>query len=697
MFKRSVIYQSMLLALVLPGVAVAEIEVSGYLKNETAVFTKSGQRTGQASSMLDTTEHSAGDLMKFENSARIFFNGDLGEESSWHGELNLIYDTEGVDGYKSHESYTQNDWFRELYVDTSAGGWDLRLGKQQVVWGTADGMKLLDIINPTDYRELNQNAMEDSRIPIWMINAERNVGESGNIQLIVSQVEENKIPGLNADGDAEHPFLMKGVDSITGKVNGFLNVTPRLAATAQSFNNAAQAGMLTGGVPMSSGLVGFAGLSVDGFASNPDPIGSGTSGSVMLNQIAQFGLTDPTVAVDPNGNFWVTNLTSVTGQLPTDVTWDVSQASSAFEYMANATFSTFNSFSGAGATGNSAGAVYERDYPNDLDANFGARYRGSTDGGFNYSFNYFYHYDSNPYVEMSWRDAVTKETLSVQRAQAMAIGGGAQAPNPATDLTPDQIPNSFAADGSNSVSILLHNAAGEYYGAIDPTTFATNTNTNPVEMVMTEKLNRIHSLGTSFDYAMDTEAMGAIVLRGEFLYNKDEMQPVVDRRLLGIGDLTNSLRMEEADMFKYVLGADITVLTNMLVSAQFIQFWNMDFIEETRTCTTQAGNSYDCSRYTGDMATMNLDNGLNKGHEFKEFYSLFFSKPFGGSQEHRWNNITIYEEGGGWWNRLDMEYTFTDELIGSAEWNHYWGDKDTTFGQFDKSSNFQLGVKYLFD
>ncbi|MBA1333477.1 RNA polymerase-associated protein rapA, partial [Candidatus Endoriftia persephone str. Guaymas] len=351
------------------------------------------------------------------------------------------------------------------------------------------------------------------------------------------------------------------------------------------------------------------GLSVDGFASNPDPIGSGTSGSVMLNQIAQFGLTDPTVAVDPNGNFWVTNLTSVTGQLPTDVTWDVSQASSAFEYMANATFSTFNSFSGAGATGNSAGAVYERDYPNDLDANFGARYRGSTDGGFNYSFNYFYHYDSNPYVEMSWRDAVTKETLSVQRAQAMLIdpATGAQAPNPATDLTPDQIPNSFAADGSNSVSILLHNAAGEYYGAIDPTTFATNTNTNPVEMVMTEKLNRIHSLGTSFDYAMDTEAMGAIVLRGEFLYNKDEMQPVVDRRLLGIGDLTNSLRMEEADMFKYVLGADITVLTNMLVSAQFIQFWNMDFIEETRTCTTQAGNSYDCSRYTGDMATMNLD------------------------------------------------------------------------------------------
>ncbi|MEJ2394690.1 MAG: RNA polymerase-associated protein rapA, partial [Candidatus Thiodiazotropha sp.] len=76
------------------------------------------------------------------------------------------------------------------------------MGKQQVVWGTADGIKLLDIINPTDFRELNQNSMEDSRIPIWMINAEKNIGDNSNLQLIVSQVEENKIPGLNPNDDS---------------------------------------------------------------------------------------------------------------------------------------------------------------------------------------------------------------------------------------------------------------------------------------------------------------------------------------------------------------------------------------------------------------------------------------------------------------------------------------------------------------
>jgi RimJ/RimL family protein N-acetyltransferase len=95
---------------------------------------------------------------------------------------------------------------------------------------------------------------------------------------------------------------------------------------------------------------------------------------------------------------------------------------------------------------------------------------------------------------------------------------------------------------------------------------------------------------------------------------------------------------------------------------------------------------------------MNTTNGLRKGYENKEFYSLFLSKPFGPSQLGRWNNIIIYEEGDGWWNRFDVEYSFTDKLIGSAEVNWYWGNEDRTmFGQFEDSSNLQVGIKYLIE
>ncbi|CAK0744716.1 hypothetical protein WCLP8_1510001 [uncultured Gammaproteobacteria bacterium] len=31
-----------------------------------------------------------------------------------------------------------------------------------------------------------------------------------------------------------------------------------------------------------------------------------------------------------------------------------------------------------------------------------------------------------------------------------------------------------------------------------------------------------------------------------------------------------------------------------------------------------------------------------------------------------------------------------------VEWNHYWGEEDTMFGQFSGMSNVQIGVKYIF-
>ena len=43
------------------------------------------------------------------------------------------------------------------------------------------------------------------------------------------------------------------------------------------------------------------------------------------------------------------------------------------------------------------------------------------------------------------------------------------------------------------------------------------------------------------------------------------------------------------------------------------------------------------------------------GYETKEFVSLFLSKPIGEDQLGRWNNIIMWEEGDGWWNRLNAD------------------------------------------
>ncbi|GAA6135845.1 hypothetical protein NBRC116188_26350 [Oceaniserpentilla sp. 4NH20-0058] len=73
----------------------------------------------------------------------------------------------------------------EAYGGLWLGNTSIRLGKQQVVWGQADGLKVLDVINPQNYREFNLPDFEDSRIPTWMLNLQHAIGEDATLQLLV--------------------------------------------------------------------------------------------------------------------------------------------------------------------------------------------------------------------------------------------------------------------------------------------------------------------------------------------------------------------------------------------------------------------------------------------------------------------------------------------------------------------------------
>ena len=73
---------------------------------------------------------------------------------------------------------------REFYWDFDILGGQWRVGKQQVVWGEADGIKILDVVNPQSFREFVLDDFDDSRIPLTMINAEWMIGNSGNLQLL---------------------------------------------------------------------------------------------------------------------------------------------------------------------------------------------------------------------------------------------------------------------------------------------------------------------------------------------------------------------------------------------------------------------------------------------------------------------------------------------------------------------------------
>jgi Protein of unknown function (DUF1302) len=66
---------------------------------------------------------------------------------------------------------------RELYIDTRIGNTRFLIGKQQIVWGKSDGLKVLDVINPQEFREFILDEFDQSRIPLWSINAETQLND----------------------------------------------------------------------------------------------------------------------------------------------------------------------------------------------------------------------------------------------------------------------------------------------------------------------------------------------------------------------------------------------------------------------------------------------------------------------------------------------------------------------------------------
>jgi len=87
---------------------------------------------------------------------------------------------------------------REAYVQTAIRDTFVTIGKQQVVWGEADGLKVLDVVDPQDFREFILDEFDDSRIPLWTVKAEIPI-KSATLQLLwIPDPTHHQIPESGA-------------------------------------------------------------------------------------------------------------------------------------------------------------------------------------------------------------------------------------------------------------------------------------------------------------------------------------------------------------------------------------------------------------------------------------------------------------------------------------------------------------------
>lgn len=84
---------------------------------------------------------------------------------------------------------------REFYYKRRFDQSYLTIGKQQVVWGTADGLRVLDVVNPFSFREFLLEDFDKARIPLWMVNYIHSVGSESDLQfLLIPDVSFNDLP-----------------------------------------------------------------------------------------------------------------------------------------------------------------------------------------------------------------------------------------------------------------------------------------------------------------------------------------------------------------------------------------------------------------------------------------------------------------------------------------------------------------------
>ncbi len=143
--------------------AIAQVAFSGMYQNYNAV-----QTTGN------------NEIISARNRLRL----QLEHSRSFGG---LHSETDFIQRY--NQSASIDIQFRELYFDWYFDDYDLRIGKQKVIWGRATGGFVTDILSPVDLREFLTQDPEDLRIGFTAINLTRYY-RSNFFQIVLSPLFE---------------------------------------------------------------------------------------------------------------------------------------------------------------------------------------------------------------------------------------------------------------------------------------------------------------------------------------------------------------------------------------------------------------------------------------------------------------------------------------------------------------------------
>ncbi|MCD6584470.1 MAG: DUF1302 family protein [Desulfobacteraceae bacterium] len=145
-------------------------------------------------------------LSRLRTELQLDLNIDLPKQwqalVSGKGFYDFAYRINGKDDYTNDviDEYESEIEFREVYLLGSiTKNIDIKLGRQIVVWGKSDNIRVTDVINPLDMREPAMTDIEDLRLPLTMTRIDYYVGDFNISAMAIHEIRFNKNPVFGSD------------------------------------------------------------------------------------------------------------------------------------------------------------------------------------------------------------------------------------------------------------------------------------------------------------------------------------------------------------------------------------------------------------------------------------------------------------------------------------------------------------------
>jgi hypothetical protein len=154
--------------------------------------------------------HDPGDVSKLKTlgwlEGKYTFSETANLRVATRGWYDAVFDT--TDRYPSNvERDQKTEWsLREAILTLSRGDLDVRLGRQQVVWGEAIGTFVTDVVNPKDFREFVLQDFTELRIPIWALDIVYRLATNVTFEGVwTPDTMHNKLPKQGAEFQFKGP------------------------------------------------------------------------------------------------------------------------------------------------------------------------------------------------------------------------------------------------------------------------------------------------------------------------------------------------------------------------------------------------------------------------------------------------------------------------------------------------------------